>query len=123
MSAPGTDDRPGTHTAPEPAPGEERRDGATATVAATARASRGMARYALVVCVLAVAAAVVSFLNGRWYGVVWVLLAGLTSNMAWYYVRRARVARAAADGSADSGTADSGSTDSGSTDRGSTAAK
>ncbi len=54
-----------------------------------------LALYALVVCVLSVAAAVVSFVQGSWLGIVWVLLAGLTSNMAWYYLRRARAGRAA----------------------------
>ncbi|WP_458078334.1 hypothetical protein [Streptomyces sp. EMB26] len=50
-----------------------------------------LAVYALVVCLLAVAAAVVSFVEGSvLIGVVWVLLAGLSSNMTWYYVRRAR---------------------------------
>ncbi|MER5790154.1 hypothetical protein [Streptomyces sp. NPDC001980] len=50
-----------------------------------------LAVYALVVCVLAVAAAVVSFVQGSWaIGVVWVLLTGLSSNMTWYYVRRGR---------------------------------
>lgn len=46
--------------------------------------------YALIVCVLAVAAAVVSFTQGSLLGIVWVLLAGLSSNMCWYYVKRAR---------------------------------
>ncbi|MFE5815076.1 hypothetical protein [Streptomyces sp. NPDC056479] len=46
--------------------------------------------YALIVCVLAVAAAVVSFAQGSWLGIVWVLLAGLSSNMTWYYLKRAR---------------------------------
>ncbi|MHB9862318.1 hypothetical protein [Streptomyces sp. YIM S03343] len=50
--------------------------------------------YALSVCLLSVAAAVVSFVQGSWpLGIVWVLIAGLSSNMAWYYVRRARAAR------------------------------
>ncbi|MEU7006193.1 hypothetical protein [Streptomyces sp. NPDC046332] len=49
-----------------------------------------LALYALAVCALAVAAAVVSFAAGMWLGIVWVLLAGLSSNMAWYYIRRAR---------------------------------
>ncbi|CAL9418094.1 hypothetical protein AB0K98_29260 [Streptomyces werraensis] len=54
-----------------------------------------LAVYALVVCLLAVAAAVVSFVEGSvLIGVVWVLLAGLSSNMTWYYVRRARASRA-----------------------------
>ncbi|THA29659.1 hypothetical protein E6R18_23160 [Streptomyces sp. A1277] len=51
-----------------------------------------LALYALVVCVLAVAAAVTSFVEGMWLiGAVWVLLVGLSSNMAWYYLRRRRV--------------------------------
>jgi hypothetical protein len=52
-----------------------------------------LAIYALIVCVLAVAAAVVSFAQGMWFGIIWVLLAGLSSNMAWYYYRRNRPAR------------------------------
>jgi Flp pilus assembly protein TadB len=48
--------------------------------------------YSLIVCVLAVAAAVVSFVQGSWLGVVWVLLAGLSSNMCWYYMKRGRAA-------------------------------
>ncbi|MFF5566650.1 hypothetical protein ACFY7Z_13115 [Streptomyces sp. NPDC012623] len=57
-----------------------------------------LALYALAVCVLAVAAAVVSFVQGMWLGVVWVLVAGLASNMAWYYLRKAKSDRAAAAG-------------------------
>ncbi|MGW3644730.1 hypothetical protein [Streptomyces sp. NPDC000878] len=49
-----------------------------------------LALYALAVCVLAVAAAVVSFVQGNLLGIVWVLLAGLSSNMCWYYFRRNR---------------------------------
>ncbi|WP_165987830.1 hypothetical protein [Streptomyces sp. YIM 98790] len=59
------------------------------------RADRRFAVYALIVCVLAVAAAVVSFVQGSWLGIVWVLLAGVSSNLAWYYARRIRMARAA----------------------------
>ncbi|GHJ38055.1 hypothetical protein [Streptomyces sp. TS71-3] len=55
-----------------------------------------LARYALVVCALAVAAAVVSFAKGSWIGVVWVLLAGVCSNMAWYYMRRTKAGRGGA---------------------------
>ncbi|MEU1018876.1 hypothetical protein ABZ383_33010 [Streptomyces sp. NPDC005900] len=55
-----------------------------------------LALYALVVCALAVAAAVLSFARGSWLGVVWVLLAGLASNMAWFYLRRAKLRRDAA---------------------------
>ncbi|WP_405897474.1 hypothetical protein OG242_07965 [Streptomyces sp. NBC_00727] len=54
-----------------------------------------LALYALVVCVLALAAAVTSFVQGSvLIGIVWVLLVGLSSNMAWYYVRRRRAATA-----------------------------
>ncbi|KQX82227.1 MULTISPECIES: hypothetical protein [unclassified Streptomyces] len=56
---------------------------------------RRLALYTLVVCVLAVAAAVVSFVQGSLLGIVWVLLAGLSSNMTWYYVRRDKLRRAA----------------------------
>jgi len=44
--------------------------------------------FTLAVCLLAVTAAVISFVQGSLLGVVWVLLAGLTSNMTWYYVKR-----------------------------------
>ncbi|WP_329278127.1 hypothetical protein [Streptomyces sp. NBC_00691] len=57
-----------------------------------------LALFALVVCALAVAAAVVSFVEGSFLGVVWVLIAGLSSNMAWYYIRRAKVEKAASAG-------------------------
>lgn len=49
-----------------------------------------LALYSLVVCALAVAAAVVSFVQGSWLGIIWVLLAGLSSNMTWYYLRTAK---------------------------------
>ena len=52
-----------------------------------------LALYALAVCLLAVAAAVVSFVQGSWLGIVWILLAGLSSNMTWYYLKRGRAAR------------------------------
>ncbi|WP_406001238.1 hypothetical protein [Streptomyces sp. NBC_00829] len=55
-----------------------------------------LALYSLAVCALAVAAAVVSFVQGMWFGIVWVLLAGLSSNMAWFYLRRAKAEREAA---------------------------
>jgi hypothetical protein len=58
-----------------------------------------LALYSVAVCVLAVVAAVVSFVQGLWIGgVVWVLLVGLSSNMAWYYVRRAKAERGTAAG-------------------------
>ncbi|ANS64812.1 hypothetical protein SLINC_2588 [Streptomyces lincolnensis] len=50
-----------------------------------------LALYALLVCVLAVAAAVVSFAKGSFLGIVWVLLAGLSSNMCWYYLKREKL--------------------------------
>ncbi|MEV7086739.1 hypothetical protein AB0O07_12695 [Streptomyces sp. NPDC093085] len=53
-----------------------------------------LALYSLAVCLLAVAAAVVSFVQGMWLGVVWVLIAGLSSNMAWYYIRKAKAEQA-----------------------------
>ncbi|MGW2280539.1 hypothetical protein [Streptomyces sp. NPDC001770] len=49
-----------------------------------------IALYPLVVCVLAVVAAVVSFAQGSLLGILWVLVAGLSSNMTLYYVRRHR---------------------------------
>ncbi|MEV4434523.1 hypothetical protein [Streptomyces sp. NPDC049555] len=55
-----------------------------------------LALYALAVCVLALAAAVVSFAQGSWLGIVWVLLLGVASNIAWYYVRKAKNDAAAA---------------------------
>ncbi|MEN8655374.1 hypothetical protein ABCR94_33550 [Streptomyces sp. 21So2-11] len=57
-----------------------------------------LAVYALVVCVLAVAAAVVAFVQGRWIGVVWILLAAVASNLAWYYHRKAKADRTAVSG-------------------------
>ncbi|MFC0597297.1 hypothetical protein [Streptomyces palmae] len=54
-----------------------------------------LAVYALIVCVLAIAAAVVSFTQGSWLGILWILIVGVSSNMAWYYLRRGKVARAA----------------------------
>lgn len=51
-----------------------------------------LALYAIALCVLAVAAAVISFVQGSvLLGVVWVLLVGLSSNMAWFYVRKHRM--------------------------------
>ncbi|KUO04163.1 hypothetical protein [Streptomyces caeruleatus] len=52
-----------------------------------------LAIYALIVCLLSVAAAIVSFAQGSFLGIIWVLLAGLSSNMTWYYVKRGRDAR------------------------------
>ncbi|GAB7033901.1 hypothetical protein AB0G35_21770 [Streptomyces sp. NPDC021749] len=52
-----------------------------------------LALMALAVCVLAVAAAVVSFVQGSFVGIVWVLLAGISSNMAWFYLRKAKIER------------------------------
>ncbi|MER5950694.1 hypothetical protein ABT127_32115 [Streptomyces sp. NPDC001904] len=49
-----------------------------------------IALFALVVCLLAVVAAVVSFVQGSFLGIVWVLIAGITSNMTWFYARKAK---------------------------------
>ncbi|MFE2288960.1 hypothetical protein ACFXDJ_32920 [Streptomyces sp. NPDC059443] len=57
-----------------------------------------LAVFAIVLCALAVAAAVVSFVHGNLLGIVWVLMAGITSNMAWYYVRKAKIEKAARGG-------------------------
>ncbi|WP_431678283.1 hypothetical protein [Kitasatospora sp. KL5] len=54
------------------------------------------ALLASIVLVLAVTAAVVSFVQGNWFGVIWVLMAGVSSNMAWFYIRKDRQERAAA---------------------------
>jgi cobalamin synthase len=66
--------------------------------AASPRSPRGIVAYALVLCVLAAVAAVLSFVKGSWFGIVWIMLAGVSSNMAWYYARRARKARTARTG-------------------------
>ncbi|AIA03238.1 hypothetical protein ACFU90_30525 [Streptomyces noursei] len=55
---------------------------------------RRLAVLALAVCALAVAAAVVSFARGSFIGIVWILLAGVSSNMAWFYFRKAKLERA-----------------------------
>ncbi|WP_405391218.1 hypothetical protein OG596_27205 [Streptomyces sp. NBC_01102] len=56
-----------------------------------------LALYALAVCVLAVAAAVVSFVQGSIVlGIVWVLIVGLSSNMTWFYFRKHKAQAAAA---------------------------
>ncbi|GAA4846507.1 hypothetical protein ACGFX4_13190 [Kitasatospora sp. NPDC048365] len=55
------------------------------------------ALYASIVLVLAVTAAVVSFIEGNWLGVVWVLMAGVASNIAWFYIRKDRIERARAE--------------------------
>ncbi|MEV5613051.1 hypothetical protein [Streptomyces sp. NPDC052225] len=54
-----------------------------------------IALFAFLVCLLAVAAAVVSFVQGSFLGIVWVLIAGITSNMTWFYVRKAKLDKAA----------------------------
>ncbi|MEU2792120.1 hypothetical protein [Streptomyces sp. NPDC007100] len=59
-----------------------------------------LAVFALVVCILAVAAAVVSFAEGSWLGIVWILMAGISSNMAWFYVRKAKLDRTKHEGTA-----------------------
>ncbi|WP_225830887.1 hypothetical protein [Streptomyces sp. NK08204] len=51
-----------------------------------------IAYYTLAVCLLTVAAAVVSFSRGSWLGIFWVLMAGVSSNMTWYYYKRGKAA-------------------------------
>ncbi|MBB4922974.1 hypothetical protein [Kitasatospora kifunensis] len=53
------------------------------------------ALYALIVVVLAVSAAVVSFVEGNWLGVIWILLAGVASNIAWFLLRKEKLAERA----------------------------
>ncbi|MFZ3469886.1 hypothetical protein ACODT3_27580 [Streptomyces sp. 4.24] len=57
-----------------------------------------LAVFAVVLCVLAAAAAVVAFVQGSLLGIVWVLMAGVTSNMAWFYVRKAKAEKARSAG-------------------------
>ncbi|MCX5533910.1 hypothetical protein OG785_25585 [Streptomyces sp. NBC_00006] len=54
-----------------------------------------IALFSLVVCALAVVAAVVSFVEGSFLGIVWVLIAGVTSNMTWFYLRKAKAEKQA----------------------------
>ncbi|MFJ6795602.1 hypothetical protein [Streptomyces sp. NPDC091268] len=54
-----------------------------------------LAVFAIVVCVLAIAAAVVAFVEGSFLGIIWVLMAGVTSNMAWFYLRKDKARKAA----------------------------
>ncbi|WP_052865708.1 hypothetical protein [Streptomyces niger] len=68
--------------------------------------ARRLAVFALVVCVLAVVAAVVSFVAGNLIGIAWVLMAGVSSNMAWFYLRRAKQERAAAEAAAEAAAQD-----------------
>ncbi|MFG2781522.1 hypothetical protein ACGFY7_27205 [Streptomyces prunicolor] len=53
---------------------------------------------AAIACVLATAAAVLSFLQGNWIGIVWVMVVGLSSNMSWCYLRRERAERKSVTG-------------------------
>lgn len=67
---------------------------------------RRLALYAATVCALATAAATVSYLRGgAVVGTVWVLLAGVSSNMAWYHLRRARTRPAPVTPRGSAGTA------------------
>ncbi|MGW2372102.1 MULTISPECIES: hypothetical protein [Kitasatospora] len=51
--------------------------------------------FALLVVVLALAAAVVSVIEGFWLGLIWLPLAGVASNVLWMNRRRAKLAEAA----------------------------
>ncbi|MFJ8474698.1 hypothetical protein [Kitasatospora sp. NPDC094011] len=52
--------------------------------------------FALLVVVLALAAAVVSMVEGFWIGLIWLPLAGVASNVLWLNRRKAKLAEAAA---------------------------
>ncbi|MET8676396.1 hypothetical protein ABZW18_02020 [Streptomyces sp. NPDC004647] len=52
-----------------------------------------LAVFALVVCALALAAAVVSFVQGSLLGIVWIMMSGVSSNLAWLSIRKARAER------------------------------
>ncbi|MFD7415629.1 hypothetical protein [Kitasatospora purpeofusca] len=52
---------------------------------------------ASLVVVLALAAAVVSLVQGWWLGLVWLPMAGIASNVLWMNLRRDKLARAAAE--------------------------
>ncbi|WP_328957066.1 hypothetical protein [Kitasatospora purpeofusca] len=52
---------------------------------------------ASLVVVLALAAAVVSLVQGWWLGLIWLPMAGIASNVLWMNVRREKLARAAAE--------------------------
>ncbi len=52
---------------------------------------------ASLVVVLALAAAVVSLVQGWWLGLVWLPMAGIASNVLWMNLRREKLARAAAE--------------------------
>ncbi|MEE1787759.1 hypothetical protein PUR71_33350 [Streptomyces sp. SP17BM10] len=53
--------------------------------------------FALIVVVLALAAAVVSLIQGFWLGLIWIPLAGVASNVLWMNRRRAKLTSQAAD--------------------------
>ncbi|MFB7910138.1 hypothetical protein ACFXPX_31950 [Kitasatospora sp. NPDC059146] len=53
--------------------------------------------FALLVVVLALAAAVVSMVEGFWIGLIWLPLAGVASNVLWLNRRKAKIAEAAAE--------------------------
>ncbi|MFJ8430233.1 hypothetical protein ACIQ9P_02900 [Kitasatospora sp. NPDC094019] len=52
---------------------------------------------ASLVVVLALAAAVVSLVQGWWLGLIWLPMAGIASNVLWMNLRREKLARAAAE--------------------------
>ncbi|MER7668957.1 hypothetical protein ABTY61_10835 [Kitasatospora sp. NPDC096128] len=52
--------------------------------------------FALLVVVLALAAAVVSMVEGFWIGLIWLPLAGVASNVLWLNRRKEKIAEAAA---------------------------
>ncbi|GAA2837471.1 hypothetical protein RMN57_12400 [Kitasatospora sp. CM 4170] len=53
--------------------------------------------FAAIVVVLALAAAVISVVKDNYWGLIWLPLAGIASNVVWMNLRRAKLAKAAAE--------------------------
>ncbi|MFI6843537.1 hypothetical protein OG535_12110 [Kitasatospora sp. NBC_00085] len=53
--------------------------------------------FASIVVVLALAAGVVSLTQGFWWGLIWIPMAGVASNVLWLNLRREKIAKAAAE--------------------------
>ncbi|AUY52007.1 MULTISPECIES: hypothetical protein [Streptomycetaceae] len=53
--------------------------------------------FASIVVVLALAAAVVSVVQGWWVGLIWIPMAGIASNVLWMDLRREKLAKARAE--------------------------
>ncbi|WP_406198035.1 hypothetical protein OH807_13415 [Kitasatospora sp. NBC_01560] len=53
--------------------------------------------FASIVVILTLAAAVVALVQGNLWGLVWIPLAGVASNVLWLNLRRAKLAKAVAE--------------------------